>query len=137
MGLIGGVAGELECEVRLDGDVDVDRAARVIAPAASLGPLRFANVVGRLAHLGIVVAIEERHQEDEFGFEDRVPLQFPAPMAVGILQGEQTAPRSLQGGVQAESLQGRFVRLAGLAKFDAWTMLGVAKVDILSPIVTD
>ena len=92
---VGVVAGQLEGEIRLDRDAEFDRAAGVVAPAA-VGLLLSQDVVGGLASSLLVLAAEEGHQQDVFGFENGVALQLAAPVAVGALQFEEAAARAVE-----------------------------------------
>src|SRR5205085_6137062 len=58
------------------------------------------DVVGAGPHGVVVPAAEERQQQDVFGFEDGVALEFADPVAVGPLQAEQGAAGVVDGGAQ-------------------------------------
>ena len=95
------MAGQLEREVGLDRDADVRRSAGIVAPAAVLLLLR-EDVVGGLANPAVLLAAEEGHEQDPFGFEDGVALELADPVAVRLLPAEQAEPGagdSLRDGV--------------------------------------
>jgi hypothetical protein len=94
------VAGDLQREVRLDGDAQVGRAAGVVAPAAT-GEFLVEDVAGQFRDAGVVLAAEEGEEEDVFRLEDGVALEFADPVAVGGLAGEQALVGALDGRVQA------------------------------------
>ena len=64
-----------------------DRPARMIAPAAAIGTFFRDEVIGSLADLLFRFPAQKRHQQDVFGFQDRVALQFADPMTVRLLAG--------------------------------------------------
>ena len=101
---IAGSSGEhpdsFEREVRLDRGADVDRAARVDRPAA-VGELLILDVRAHLTQTGSVSRPEEGHEQDVFGFEDRVPFELADPVAVVVLPREEPVRRSLERPIQA------------------------------------
>ena len=83
MGGVGVVAHEFEGEVGFDRAGKVVGAAGVHVPAA-IGLLQGAEVIGDEGEIGVVFLPEDEFQEDVFGFEDGVALEFGAPVAIGL-----------------------------------------------------
>ena len=66
-----------------------------------MGPLLIEHVGGRFLGAFGLTAAEKGQQQDVFGFEDRVALEFGAPMPVGMLKSEQPIAGPFDAGLQS------------------------------------
>ena len=89
------VAGQLEREIGFDGNADVGRPVGVAAPAP-LGMLLGEQVTSGGSHVPIAFAAQKRFEQNKFRLQDRVALEFPDPVSVGVLPGQERASRSFQ-----------------------------------------
>jgi hypothetical protein len=90
------ITGHLENEVRLDRRAEIGRAADVNRPAA-FRQLLTPQVLAALAESILVRTAEVIKKEEVLGFEDRVPFELAAPVAVGMLQRRQAARCRVDG----------------------------------------
>jgi hypothetical protein len=78
------VAHQLQCEIRLDGPRKVGRPAGKQTPAAH-GVLQAAEEVGDFGQVWVIFLFQDEFEQDVFGFQDAVPLEFADPVARGVL----------------------------------------------------
>ena len=89
-------AHQLEGEVGFHRGADVGGAAGEDAPTTIC--ILFAEDFGyRPLHSALVAGAQQGVHHDVVGFEGGVCFQFPTPVAVGVLAGEDEIPRSRDG----------------------------------------
>ena len=93
------MAGDLQRQIRLHRTADLDRPAGKHRPAAVIA-LLVEHVRGAFPGPFRLTLAEERQQQDVFRFQDRVALQFGAPVAVGMLEAQQVIARPFNRGCQ-------------------------------------
>src|ERR1022692_4597108 len=91
----------------------------------TIGSLLAQHIFSGLVGSFVVFTAEKSHEQDVFGFEDGVALQFAAPMAVGALQFEQTAARALLGAAHGRQGYGGAIASAVRAPSHRQGMYGV------------
>ncbi len=93
------MTGDLEGQIRLDRRAHFDRAAGVEGPSAVL-LLTLQDVTRGLDCDFVLPAPQPGQEQDVLGFEDRVPFEFPDPVAIRMLLIEQPPCRRLESRMQ-------------------------------------
>ncbi len=91
--IVGADAHQLGGEIALDRERDVARTAGIDAPA-SIFVLVAHHLSERALQAAGIAAFEQRVQKDVVGLEHRVGFELAAPVAVGMLQGEEEIARA-------------------------------------------
>jgi len=94
--IVGADAHQLGRGVALDGERNIAWAAGIDAPTAVF-VLVAHHLSERTLEPARIARFQERVQEDIVGLEHRVGFEFPAPITIRVLQGEQEVPRADDG----------------------------------------